>query len=177
MMNKLNITRVAIAASVSGALVVAAISFASGAKSTPAPAAAFTDPATLPKFANVQVVNATPEQIAALQSSDNAAQYAPGQRAYVDPVTKRLRPALPEELVAEAAAANSAASAAAVDPVVTTTADGVKRADLDETFMSYAVAHVEPDGSVKQGCVEHQPSEQAALQAVVASTGVDSNEK
>src|SRR5688500_9457057 len=128
-MNKLNITRVAIAASVSGALVVAAISFASGAKSTQAPAAAFTDPATLPKFANVQVVNATPEQIAALQGSDNAAQYTPGQRAYVDPVTKRLRPALPEELVAEAAAAKSAASATAVDPVVTTTADGGKRAD------------------------------------------------
>jgi len=177
-MNKLNITRLAIAASVSGALVVAAISFASGAKTTPAPAAAFTDPATLPKFANVQVVNATPEQIAALQSSDNAAQYKLGQRAYVDPVTKRLRPALPEELVAEAAAAKSAAStSAAIDPVVTTTAEGGKHAMLDESFMSYAVAHVEPDGSVKHGCVEHQPSEQTALQAAVAAKGVDSNEK
>jgi len=172
-MKKLNITRLAIAAGVTGVVVVAAISFASGAKST-TPAAAITDPATLPKFANVTVVNATPEQIAALQRTETASGFAVGQRAYVDPATKQLRPALPEELVAEAAAARSAPAAEAV---VTTTAGGGKHAKLDESFMSYAVAHIESDGSVKQDCVENQPSEQAALQAAVAAPGVDRHEK
>jgi hypothetical protein len=169
-MNKLNITRLAVGASVTGALVVAAMSFASGAKSTST--AAITDPATLPKFANVTVVNASPEQIAALARSEGA--FAVGQRAYVDPATKQLRPALPEELVADAAAAKNVAAAPAV---VKITAQGAKHAKLDESFMSYAVAHIESDGSVKQDCVENQPSEQAALQAAVAAPGVDRHEK
>jgi hypothetical protein len=173
-MNKLNITRLAVGASVTGALVVAAMSFASGAKSTQTAAAGYTDPATLPKFANVTVVNATPEQIATIQRSEGASGFAVGQRAYVDPATKQLRPALPEELAADAAAARNVAAAPAV---VTTTAQGAKHAKLDESFMSYAVAHVEADGSVKQDCIEHQPSEQAALQAAIAAPGVDRNEK
>lgn len=171
-MNKLNITRLAVGASVTGALVVAAMSFASGAKSTQS-AAAITDPASLPKFANVHVVNATPEQIAALQKSEGASGFAVGQRAYVDPATKQLRPALPEELAADAAAAKKVAAAPAV---VKVTAQGAKHAKLDESFMSYAVAHVEADGSVTQDCIENQPSEQAALQAA-ASSGVDRHEK
>ena len=174
-MNKLNITRVALAASVTGALVVAAISFASGAKSTPAPAAAITDPSTLPQFANVQVVNATPEQIAAMQRSENTAPYAAGQRAYVDPATRQLRPAFAEELAAEAASAKAAPAAAA--PAELTSADGGVGMAVPESYMSYAVARIEPDGSVKQDCIDDQPSDLAALKAAAAAPGVDRHEK
>ena len=174
-MKRFNITRVATGAGLAGALVVAAIAYASAEKSAaPAPAAAVTDPASLPVFANVRVVNASPEQIAALEQGESAA-YAVGQRAYVDAQTKQLRPAFPEELAAEAAAARPAASAVA--PVVTISADGAKHATLDESFMSYAVARVEADGSVKQDCLENQPNAAAALQAAHAAPGVDRHEK
>jgi hypothetical protein len=42
--------------------------------------------------------------------------------------------------------------------------------------MSYSVATIKPDGSVKQDCVEDQPNAKAALKAVTAAQGV-SNEK
>ena len=165
-MKILNITRVATAATIAGALVVAAIAYASANK-TPSPqpiAASVTDPATLPKFAHVQVVNATPEQIAAL---GNSPQHALAQRAYVDAQSRQLRSAFPEELAAEAAAA-PAAQAVASEPVHM--ANGTTKMMLDESHMSYAVAHVESDGSMKQDCVTDQPNEKAAL-SVAASSG------
>ena len=98
-----NITRVAAATSIAGALVVAAIAHSSGVNSNHQQpvAASVTDPSTLPVFEHVRVVNATPEQLAALARSANTSQYVAGQRAYVDAETKRLRPAFPEELAAE----------------------------------------------------------------------------
>jgi hypothetical protein len=165
-MKILNITRVATAASIAGALVVAAIAYASANK-IPAPqpvTANVTNPASLPKFAHVQVVNATPEQIAAL--SRQSSQYAAAQRAYVDAQTGQLRPAFPEELAEEAAA--PAAQAVASEPVHM--ANGATKMMLDESHMSYAVAHVESDGSVKEECVTDQPNEKAAL-SVAASSG------
>lgn len=174
-----NITRVATGAGIAGALAVAAFAYASANKA-PAPlsAAAVTDPAKLPTFENVRVVNATPEQIAALAvSADNSA-YAPGQRAYIDANTKQLRPAFPEELAAEAATARRARVAAPrTTSIASPTDDGAKGVALDESFMSYAVARIEADGSVKQDCLENQPSEQAALAATVAAPGVDRHEK
>lgn len=169
-MKILNITRVATAAGIAGALVIAAIAYSSANK-TPAPQpikANVTDPASLPKFAHVQVVNATPEQIAAL---NNTPQHAMAQRAYVDAQTRQLRPAFPEELAAEAAA--PAAPSVAFEPVQM--ANGGTKMMLDESHMSYAVAHVESDGSVKQDCVTDQPNEKAAL-SVAASSG-DSHDK
>jgi hypothetical protein len=176
-MKILNITRVAIATSVTGALVFAAIGFASGAKSTTQQptTAAFTDPSTLPKFDHVLVVNATPEQIADLAKERAVSEYAVGQRAYVDADTKRLRPAFPEELAAEAAAAKSVPAQQASAPEVM--ANGATRVVLGESSMSYAVAHVEANGAVKEDCVTDQPSEKAVLSAAVAAPGVDKNEK
>jgi hypothetical protein len=173
-----NLTRVAAATSIAGALVVAAIAYASGDKSThQQPIASVTDPSTLPAFDHVRVVNATPEQLAALARSTNTSEYAAGQRAYVDAETKRLRPAFPEELAAEAKAASAAAAPEAAAPVVTTTESGATGVALDESYMSYAVARVEPDGSVKQDCVENQPNEAAALKTAAAVPGADSHEK
>ena len=174
-----NITRVAAATSIAGALAIAAIAHSSGDNSThqrPV-TAGVTDPSTLPVFEHVRVVNATPEQLAALARSANTSQYVAGQRAYVDPETKRLRPAFPEELAAEAKAASAAVAPEATAPVETITESGATRVTLDDSYMSYAVARKEPNGSVKQDCVENQPSEAAALKAAAATPGVDSNEK
>ena len=168
-MKLLNLTRVTIAASVAGALAVAAIALASGAKPANEQAKAnVTAPSTLLKFEHVQVVNATPEQIAAANKST-----APvvAQRAYLDADTKRLRPAFPEELATEAAAPKAAPSA----PQVSTASDGTTRAVLDESFMSYSVAKVGADGKLKEDCVTNKPTGQAAIDAV--ATGVDNHEK
>jgi hypothetical protein len=178
-MKILNLTRVATATGIAGALVIAAIAFASGDESkNPLPVtAAVTDPATLPVFEHSRVVNATPEQLAALARSTHASQYAAGQRAYVDTVTGRLRPATPEDLAAEAQAASEAGTPEAAAPVETVNEDGATGATLDDSYMSYAVARVEPDGSVKQDCVENQPNEAAALKTAAAAPGADSHEK
>jgi hypothetical protein len=177
-MKILNLTRVAAATSIAGALVVAAIAYASGDKSeSPQPVTAgVTDPSTLPVFEHARVVNATPEQLAALARSTNTSEYAAGQRAYIDADTKRLRPAFPEELAADAKAASAAAATEAAAPVVTVSETGATGVALDDSTMSYAVAHVEADGSVKQDCVENQPNEAAALRTAAAS-GADSHEK
>ena len=117
-----NITRVAAATSIAGALVVAAIAHSSGDNSThQQPVTASVTASTLPVFEHVRVVNATPEQLAALARSANTSQYVAGQRAYVDPATKQLRPAFPEELAAEAKAAAAEVAPEATAPVVTTT--------------------------------------------------------
>ena len=128
-------------------------------------------------FENVRVVNATPEQMAALARSANASEYVAGQRAYIDAETKRLRPAFPEELAAEAKAASAAVASQAAAPIVTTTESGATGVALDDSHMSYAVARVEPDGSVKQDCLENQPNEAAALKTAAAATGADRHEK
>ena len=180
-MKKLNLTRFAMAASVAGALVVAAIGFASSAKPDKAQpiAASFTDPATLPKFEHVRVVNATPAELASLaREAANRSEATMGQRAYLDAETRTLRPAFPDELAAEAAAAKSAAAASPAPALQETTmANGATRVVLDESSMTYAVARIESDGSVKSDCVTDQPSEKAALSAAVAAPGVDKNEK
>jgi hypothetical protein len=171
-MKILNITRAATAATIAGALVVAAIAYASTNKSQPTLAATHvTNPATLPKFTHVQVVNATAEQIAALSKS--APQLAQSQRAYVDAQSRQLRPAFPEEIAAESAAALPPQSAAA--PV--TMADGTSKMQLDESHMSYAVARIDADGSVKQDCVTDKADDKAALTSFVAESGVDRHEK
>ena len=98
--------------------------------------------------------------------------------AYVDAETKQLRPAFPEELAAEAKAASAAVAAeGAAPPVIKTTESGATGVMLDDSYMSYAVAHKEPDGSIKQDCVENQPSEAAALKTAVTAPGVDNHEK
>ena len=178
-MKSFNITRIAAATSIAGALIVAAIAHSSGDNSTHQQpvTAAVTDPSTLPVFEHVRVFNATPEQVAALARSANTSKYAAGQRAYVDAATKQLRPAFPEELAAEAKAASAEVAPEAAAPVVTTSEGGATGMMLDDSYMSYAVARKEPDGSVKQDCVENQPNEAAALKAVAAAPGVDSHEK
>ena len=178
-MKTFNITRIAAATSIAGALVVAAIAHSSGDNSTHQQpvTAGVTDPSTLPVFEHVRVVNATPEQLAALARSANTSEYAAGQRAYVDPETKQLRPAFPEELAAEAKAAAAVVAPQATAPVETTTESGATSVTLDDSYMSYAVARKEPNGSVKQDCIENQPSEAAALNAAAAAPGVDSHEK
>jgi hypothetical protein len=56
-------------------------------------------------------------------------------------------------------------------------ANGATRVVLGESSMSYAVARIESDGSVKSDCVTDQPSEKAALSVAVAASGVDRHEK
>ena len=174
-----NITRIATATGIAGALVVAAIAHSSGDNSIHQQpvTASVTNPSALPVFEHVRVVNATPEQLAALARPSAASEHVAGQRAYVDAATKQLRPAYPEELAAEAAAAPPAGTAQEAAPVVTTTESGATGLMLDDSYMSYAVAHKEPNGSIKQDCVENQPSEAEALKTAAASPGVDSHEK
>ncbi len=186
-MRKIHITRLVTAASLAGAFTIAS-AFASDAKNAPSAPATITSPDKLPQFANVVVVNATPAQLAAL--SAERMQTNAGMRAYVDPVTKTLRAGTPDDFAAEAAAAPAAKSLAATKNVAkrsaalsveansvgTTAADGTVSVMLDESYMSYSVATVKPDGTVKQDCVEGQPNSKAALKSVTAAQGA-SNEK
>ena len=176
-MRKIHITRLATIAGVTGALAVATTAFAGEPN--------VTDPASLPKFENVRVVNVTPTAPRAA----SATQSSEGMRAYIDADTKRLRQANPEELAAGAVAKPFVAEPAAVQrsaavsvestaPAEKTLDNGAIAVMLDESSMSYSVAQVASDGTVKQECVEGKAKADAALKAKpVAASGVDRHEK
>jgi len=56
-------------------------------------------------------------------------------------------------------------------------ADGTTKMQLGESHMSYAVARIEADGSVKQDCVTDKPNGKVALASFGAATGVARHEK
>jgi hypothetical protein len=174
---------------IGSALALAAISTAASAHDAAAPASAnVTDPAKLPKFEHVVVVN-----MAARQVSSPAKTRAPsaqaGMRAYIDPQTKQFRAPTPEELAQEAAANKAALAARSLKSAATTEAgvmptsatlrrpDGSVSVQLGEEFMSYEVAHKAPDGTVTHECVGQQPGEKAALSAPFAKHEERSHEK
>ncbi|HEV7609605.1 MAG TPA: hypothetical protein VGO61_19875 [Steroidobacteraceae bacterium] len=176
-----NITRVATAAGIAGALVVAAIAFASGNEPTrevPVTAAVAAAANTL-TFENVRVERATPAQMALIAQRRAAARAGTlSQRAYIDANTKQLRQAFPEELAAQAAAARAEAAAIRLDaPRVSQRSDGSRQVVLGSSKMSYAVAHVGPDGALTEDCITDVPSAKAALGVATAARGVDSHEK
>jgi hypothetical protein len=81
-------------------------------------------------------------------------------KAYRDPDTGKLRRPTADDLLAEAAAA----PAPTVPNVrVTTTADGRRSAQLDESFMSYSVVRRDASGKLDEQCVT---GEQQALKAL-----------
>jgi len=170
-MKRINITQAAVIG-VAGLLGAALPAFAGDQQSN------VTDPAKLPKFANVTIHTATPEQRAAA-TAHNAPMV--GQKVAVDPATGQLRPLTDAEGVALSAAipAASDASATGASPAAAvdiTSSDGSPGLVLDESSMAYAVATIGPDGKVRQACVEDQPNGKAALKAA-AKSGVNKNEK
>lgn len=171
-MKRINITQAAAVIGVAGLLGVASLASAGDQKSN------VTDPAKLPKFANVVIQTATPTQRAAA-----AASRAPmvGQKVAVDAATGQIRPLTDAESIAlsagiPAASDASTAAAAPAAPVDITSTDGSPGLVLDESSMAYAVATIGPDGKVRQACVEGQPNDKAALKAA-AKSGVNKNEK
>jgi hypothetical protein len=164
-MKRINITRAAAA----GFLGIASLAIAADQKSN------VTDPAKLPKFANVVIVNATAAQRAAAASH---ATPMVGQKAAVDS-NGALRPLTLEESAALSVPAAEAASnaAAAGEPVAIVSSDGSPGMLLDESTLAYAVATVGPDGKVRTACVEDQPNGAAALKSAAGKTGVHKNEK
>ncbi|MEO8062132.1 MAG: hypothetical protein ABI821_05225 [Pseudomonadota bacterium] len=176
-MKKIHITRLATVAGVTGAIAVAALAFASGEKSAPQTVAA------APHF-NTQFVGAPAKLV---EIGDQSMQTT--VLAFVDAETKQLRPATQAELndsAAKAAAAapkvaarssSFAAAPAAAAPASVQLANGSTMVVLDESYLSYAVATIGPDGKVKQACIEKQPNAEAALRTAVAMKGAVSNEK
>lgn len=185
-MKKINITHAAVAIAVAGALAASAALAGEKTKKAAAPAAA---PAGLMTFEHARVERASPEMLARLAAERQQPQAAAGMRAYVDG-NGHLRAPNSDDLKAEAAAAPQAkaanarsaarsfsAAAAAAEPAETYHDNGAVSVQLDESYMSYSVATVQPDGKVKENCVTGQPSQSAALATAAATPGVDSHEK
>lgn len=174
-MKRINITQAATVVGVAGLLGFASLAIAADQKPAAKPAApAFTDPASLPKFAHVIVVNSTPAQRAASNAQAKPAA-ALGQRAYIDADSKRLRQVTPEDLAANAAEAQASAPAATGSPVEVAAVAGRAFA-LDESSHAYSVAHIDSKGKVKIDCVEDQAKAEAALKSA-ATVQEDSHEK
>ena len=172
------------AAALAGALAIAAVASTASAADTAAkasapPAANVTDPATLPKFEHVVVVNLAAKQPAGQRQVKARAPESAraGMRAYIDPVTKQLRTPTAEELAQEAATSKLAVartlkSAAVIDETgadlssaAVRRPDGSVQVQIGDEFMSYEVAQIGPDGKLTHECVGHQPSGEAALRA------------
>lgn len=173
-MKRINITQAATVIGVAGLLGIASLATAADQKPAPDKATStVTDTAKLAKFANVVVVSATPEQLAAIARERRTGEL--GAMVAVDPVTKQIRQYTPDDAAEQAAAAGPAPAEAAARQF--TTAGGLTGVALNESSMAYAVAHVGKDGKVKQACVENQANEKAAMKTAAAETGVDKNEK
>ena len=169
-MKRINITHLASAAGVAGVLAIAAVATAGKQAEAPRPAAAITNPATLMKFENVRVVNATPEQLAAVAREQKSAN---GLTAWVDPSSGVLRAATPDEL-----ATNAAAEPAQTTDLGETYAVGSARGvALDQSHEAHAVVRIGANGKLEQACIEDQPNEKAALAKFESLPEVASNEK
>jgi len=178
-MKRINITQAAAVIGVAGLLGVASLATAGDKKPAAKPAApapAYTDPASLPKFAHVVVVTATPAQRAKAEA--DARQVGVGQKAYIDAQTGNFRQITPEDLAA-GAAANPAASTDDSAPLTIVTASGGRALKLDESSHIYSVATVDANGKAKETCVGAQPNGKSALEAAKAAkiAQEDSHEK
>ncbi len=99
---------------------------------------------------------ATPDECPAVDVPATSAPGAPALRAYIDPVTGKLREPTADELreLAEARLKSRAARAPRVFEVVTHP-DGMKSVDLGEAFLFDVRIENLPDGSMKTTCVPH----------------------
>jgi len=176
-MKRINITQAAVIG-VAGLLGIASIATAADKKPTAKPATpAYTDPASLPKFANVKVVNATPEQRAASAAEAHKKPMMMGQKAYIDPATRQLRAATAEEAAAEAAPAAAAASAPASSPEMRAVPSGGTVIYLDDSSNVYSVASIGADGKVKQICLDTPVKNEADLAVAAKAAQESSHEK
>jgi hypothetical protein len=181
-MKKINITHAAVTIAVAAALAASAALAGDKTKKATAPATQV----AMPAFEHVIVERASPEMLARIAAEQKQQQSAAGMRAYVDG-NGRLRAPNSDDLKAEAAAAPQAKSAArfaarsfsaaAAEPAETYHANGAVSVQLDDSYMSYSVATVQPNGKVKEKCVTGEPSQDAALAAAAATPGVDSHDK
>ena len=162
-MKRINITQAAAVIGVAGLLGVALPAIAGDKKPAAQPAApAYTDSASLMKFANVSVVNATPAQRAAA-SAETGKPIVAGQKAYIDSAGN-IRPVTAEDLAAEASAAKTAASAQPATGELITTSSGGRARLLDDSSNVYSVATIGSDGKVKKICVDTPVKSAAALE-------------
>jgi hypothetical protein len=88
-----------------------------------------------------------------------------GMKAYRDADTGKLRRPTADDLLAEAAA--TPAPAAAPSARITTSADGRRSAQLDESFMSYAVVSRNTSGKLDMQCVTGEEQARKALAGAV----------
>jgi hypothetical protein len=90
-----------------------------------------------------------------------------GMKAYRDPDTGKLRNATPEELQIEAQTATPSNNAAGAR--ITTAVNGRKSAQLDESFMSYAVVRRGEQGELDMLCVTGEGEARKALKSAPAA--------
>jgi hypothetical protein len=88
---------------------------------------------------------------------------ASGMKAYRDADTGQLRRPTADDLAAELAAAAAAPAPAAPSVRITTSANGRRSAQLDESFLSFMVVKRDANGKLDEQCVT---GEQQALKAL-----------
>ncbi|HEY9066248.1 MAG TPA: hypothetical protein VIO33_14785 [Burkholderiaceae bacterium] len=113
---------------------------------------------------NVRVENAA-KPVDALSGKTSSAAGTSGMKAYRDPETGKLRRPTADDLLDEASAAQPSA---APSVRVTTSADGRRSAQSDESFMSYAVVTRDAGGRLDMQCVT---GEQQARKALTRNAG------
>ena len=156
MRTKVNVPRSGIALST----LLQGLIFAAGAQCAFAAPAAQSAETGLLKLANVKIQSATPEQIKAAAAQKNNATATSGVRAYKDKDSGKLRDQTPEEMIEEGAPAVASTSETAV--IITPSKGGVA-AQLDESFMSSAVATKDAAGNLHMDCVIGKDATSKAL--------------
>ena len=136
-----------------GRTLCALLGTAALAVAVPAAADNTASPSGLMKFKNVQVVNGTPEQVAAAQAPSSMQQ---GMRAFVDPVTGQLREPTAEEAAETGSHAKSASARASVATAMMS-ARGSMVIQLDDSFMMNSIVKRDAAGKLHAYCIDgHQ---------------------
>lgn len=92
-----------------------------------------------------------------------------GQKAAVDPQTKKLRPPTPEE----SQALDRGAAAPSIEKVKTTQLpDGSVMAQLPEDFMDTSVVELNPDGTLSASCLHGMAAAEALVKGNTAADPV-----
>jgi len=91
-----------------------------------------------------------------------------GMMVAIDPATGKIRQPTAAESKALVAGIQEMTKASAVKPELKQFADGTMSVDLSSSFLNISMAQVQPDGSVREVCVDSATDANAVLTAAPA---------
>lgn len=111
---------------------------------------------------------AAPAYAAKTRRAKAPAPAASGMMVAIDPATGKIRQPTAAESKALVAGIQEMTKASAVKPELKQFSDGTMSVDLSSSFLNISMAQVQPDGSIREVCVDSANDANAVLNAAPA---------